>query len=237
MNETKNTYELDILSLVRAMVRNWWVMVVPALLAAVLVYGYISLQDTQMYRATVTMYVNSATGSSTYSELNTARETVEDYIILLKKSETAAMIHERLSDEGSLNGSYTNSQISNMISASTTTGSSFINISVTCADPDDASRIANMVLQVLPILAGPDYYNFPSTIGSNIEAMANGPASPLPSNLIKSTIMGFLIGLILGAAIIILREIFDDKIQSEDWLMQAFKDEIPLLAIIPSADH
>lgn len=237
MNETRDTYEINIRQLLRAMVKNWWVMVIPALVIAVLVYSYISLYVSPAYRATVSMYVNTATGSSGYSELNTARETVEDYVILLKKPETAAMIHENLMAEGSLNGSYTASQISSMISASYKTGSSFIDISVTCPDAQDASLIVNMAMQVLPKLAGPEYYNFPSSIGFNLGAMAEGAAPLVSNNLTKSTLIGFILGLVLGMAVIVLREAFDDNIQSEDWVKQTFKDEIPILAVIPSADR
>jgi capsular polysaccharide biosynthesis protein len=237
MNESRDTYEIDVRRLLRAMVKNWWVMVIPALVIAVLVYTYISFYVVPSYRATVSMYVNTATGSSGYSELNTARETVEDYVILLKKPETATMIHDNLMMEGSLNGSYTISQISSMISASYQVGSSFIDISVTCPDAQDASLIVNMAMQVLPKLSGPEYYNFPSTIGFNLGAMAEGTAPMVSNNLMKNTLIGFIFGLLLGMVVILLREMFDDNIQSEDWVKQTFKDEIPILAIIPSADR
>ena len=41
----------------------------------------------------------------------------------------------------------------------------------------------------------------------------------------------------LGAAVVVLKEIFDDKVQSEKWLKQTFKDDIPLLATIPSTER
>ena len=235
MNETRDTYEIDVRRLLRAMVKNWWVMVIPALALAVLVYTYISMYVTPSYRATVSMYVNTATGS--YSELNAARETVEDYMILLKKSETAAMIQQRLEAEGSLNGEYSVEEIRRMISTSGTTGSSFIDISVTCGNAEDASLIVNMAMQVLPILAGPEYYDFPSTIGFNYDAMAEGSAPMLSNNLMRNTTIGMFLGFALGLLVILLREVFDDKVQSEDWVKQTFKDEIPLLAVIPSADR
>ncbi len=235
MDETKNTYEIDILSLLRAMVKNWWVMLIPALVLAVLVYSYIALYVTPMYKATVSMYVNTATGSSAYSDLSAARETVDDYVILLKKEETSVMIHQELQSEGGLNGSYTVKQISGMISAVAKSGSSFIDISVTCDDAEDASRIVNMAVQILPVLAGPDYYNFPSTIEFNYNAMAEGAAPMVSNHLVRNTVIGFLLGFLLGAAVIVLREIVDDKIQSEDWLKQTFRDDIPLLAVIPEA--
>lgn len=237
MNETRDTYEIDILRLLRAMLKNWWVMLLPALIFAVLVHSYITMYVPTQYRATVAMYVNTGTGAKTHTELNTARDTVEDYIFLLTKQETATMIYDRLEAEGSLKGSYSAGQICGMISAYSKTGSSFIDISVTCDDPEDASRIVNMAAQVLPVLAGPDYYDFPSTIGFNYDAMADGAAPSLPVNRTRNTVIAFLLGVLLGAAVIVLREIFDDRIQSEDWLKQTYKEEIPLLAVIPSAER
>jgi capsular polysaccharide biosynthesis protein len=67
--------------------------------------------------------------------------------------------------------------------------------------------------------------------------MAEGTTPMVSNNLIKNTLIGFVFGLLLGMVVIVLREMFDDNIQSEDWVKQTFKDEIPILAIIPSADR
>ncbi|MBR0443240.1 MAG: hypothetical protein IIX15_02770, partial [Clostridia bacterium] len=154
MNEVKDTYEIDIVRLIRSMVKNWWVMLIPALIIALLVYSYIFLYIPDQYRVTVPVYIKTDKGASSgYTELTTARETVEDYNILLKNNETAAMILRDLESEGGLNGSYTASQISNMLSVSHKSGSSWIGISVTCKDSLDASRILNMAIQVLKRLS------------------------------------------------------------------------------------
>lgn len=237
MNETRDTYEIDILRLLRAMLKNWWVMVIPALIFAVLVYSYITMYVPTQYRATVAMFVKMETGVNTSTGLDTARKMLDSHTKLATRKETADMIYEYLEKEGPTNGSYSPEAIHGMIQASYNSENFFIDISVTCGDAEDASRIVNMVAQVLPIMAGPDGYDFPTEITIHPDAMAEGAAPALSKNLTRNTMIGFLLGILLGAAVIVLREIFDDRIQSEDWLKQTFKDEIPLLAVIPSADR
>lgn len=237
MNETRDTYEIDILRLLRAMLKNWWVMVIPALIFAVLVYTYISMYVPTQYRATVPMFVRMQSTSSVSSELNAAKQMMESYKTLVTSKETASLIHTYLEAEGPTNGSYTATDIQGMITAFYNLNDLYINISVTCGDAEDASRIVNMAAQVLPIMAGPDGYDFPTEITIHPDAMAEGAAPALSKNLTRNTVIGFLLGFLLGAVVIVLREIFDDRIQSEDWLKQTFKEEIPLLAVIPSAER
>lgn len=237
MNETKDTYEIDILRLLRAMLKNWWVMVLPALIFAVLVHSYITMYVPTQYKATVAMFVNMETGTNTSSGLDTARKMLASHTKLATRKETAAMIYDCLEKEGPTNGSYTAEAIHGMIEASYNTEDFFIEISVTCGDAVDASRIVNMAAQVLPIMAGPDGYDFPTAITIHPVAMAEGAAPAVSKNLTTSTVVAFLFGILLGAAVIVLREIFDDRIQTEDWLKQVYKDEIPLLAVIPSAER
>ena len=98
---------------------------------------------------------------------------------------------------------------------------------VTSADPQEAERIANTIAEILPdriaeIVDGSsvkvvDYAIVPSEISS-------------PSYT-RNTALGMLLGLVLIAAIICLREIFDEKLHNEDDITQRY--QFPILAVIP----
>ena len=60
------------------------------------------------------------------------------------------------------------------------------------------------------------------------------PAYPVSPSVIKYTLVGFLLGGVLSVGVIILLELINDTIQSEDYLIQTY--ELPILAAVPSME-
>ena len=115
-----------------------------------------------------------------------------------------------------------------MISASAVNSTEVLEIVVTDTDPQEAEKIANTVVNILPdkiteIVVGSDV---------RIVDYAVVPASRSSPNYTKNTAIGILVGIALSAGFIIITTILDDEIHSEDYLTQAYPD-IPLLAVIP----
>ena len=52
----------------------------------------------------------------------------------------------------------------------------------------------------------------------------------------KNTVLGMLVGFVLSAGVIILLEMFNDTINSEEWLVTTYGDEIPLLSVVPDVN-
>ncbi|MCI5961676.1 MAG: hypothetical protein MRZ26_07855, partial [Ruminococcus sp.] len=105
-------------------------------------------------------------------------------------------------------------------------------VTVTSSDPQEACDIANTIASVLPqkvadVMEGAkvkvvDYAVVPQT-----------KSSPSTS---KNTVLGMLIGFVLSAGVIILLEMFNDTINSEEWLVTTYGDEIPLLSVVPDVN-
>ena len=61
----------------------------------------------------------------------------------------------------------------------------------------------------------------------------SGKASP---SYTRYTALGMLLGLVLSCGFITVRELFDDRVQDEDYLLQRYAD-IPVLAVIPDLNQ
>lgn len=232
MNETKEAFEIDLIQLVKAMLKKWWMLVLPALAGAILMFSYTTLFVTPLYKSTAKMYINpSNAGSVDMGSLSTARDLTDSYVYLIKN--TRGLLDEVVAKTGL---GYSYEQLRGMVSVSSGGNTEFLEISVKAANPADACLITNQIAQSLKGYAS-KIGLAPTSDDVQIVDQATVARSPSSPNTSRNMMMGFLIGFVLGAAFVVFKEIFDDKVQSEKWLKQAFKDEIPLLATIPSTER
>ena len=102
---------------------------------------------------------------------------------------------------------------------------------VNCTNYQHAAIIANAIADVLPdkIAAVVD--------GSSVRVVDRAIENPNPvgPNHEKYLILGFAFGALISAMIIVVADILDKSISSEEYLRQAYSN-VPLLAVIPSND-
>ncbi len=233
MNKTakhENEYTIDLMQLVNALLKKWWIMAVCSLLVAALFFCGTYLFVAPQYTASALMYVNnntldlSVTKIST-SDLSVSRSLIATYSVIAK----ARLTLEEVISEAGLN--YSCEKLKGMVTLSAESNTEIFAIKVTSTDPEEACLIANTFARVLP---------------GKIESIVNGasaklvdsaiaPVNPSSPNYGRQTALGFVIGLVIGAAYILLVEFLDDTVKSSDWLIQNFGEEIPLLTVVPDA--
>ena len=230
MSERTTDYqEIDLQELFFVLLRRWWAIVLAALLAGVLAFGYTFFLVDPLYKASTLMYVNNSNisvGSTSFTisnaDLTAAQKLVDTYVVILQ-SRTAL---NEVIEEADLD--YTYEELKKMISAASVNSTEVFEIVVTSKSPSEAERIANTIANILPdkiadIVTGSDV---------RIVDYAVIPARRSSPNYARNTEIGLLIGAVLGAAVIILLHMLDESIRSEDYLTQTYPD-IPLLAVIP----
>jgi len=232
MNNTREEMEIDLMQLFAAVLRKWWMLVIAVIVGGVVAFGYTYFFVTPTYQASVLMYVNSSVSvggkalSISAGDINTAKTLVETYRVILGTRLTL----EEVIEVADLDYSY--GQLNSMISSAAVNGTEIFRITVTGPDPEEACKIANTISYVLPDKIA-DVVEGSSVRTVDMAVVPGGRSSP---NYSKNTVMGMVIGFVLSAGIIVLMYMFNDSIQSEDWLIQTFKDDIPLLAIIPDTN-
>ena len=224
----ENNVQIGLSRIFNALWYRLWLIVLVAVLCAGLTFGVVFSFVTPLYQASAMFYVNNSDVSVgdtvlniTAGDITAAKDLVESYIVILK---TRTSLNEVI-DYAGLDMSY--GELEDMISAAAVQSTEIFEVVVTSPDPKEAENIANAISYILPkridsIIEG---------TSARIVDSAIEPSKPSSPNYINSTLMGFLVGLALSAAVVILQEVFDVTIRSEEDLEQVCHH--PVLASVP----
>ena len=237
MNENKGNYEIDALQIVSMLLKKWWVIALAAILGAWLAFGYTEFFVTPTYKSTATLLINGESSiSSAYQQILAGQYQSKDYPYILKANDTLSEVAEELNSQYSGTDAaapqYTAGKIAGMISSEAVEESRIFRITVTGTNPEEAKNIAAAVTKVF-ISRAEDITN------AEVEVVDNPviPRSPSSSGLSRNLLLGFAIGLIIGVAYAIIAGMINDTLDSEEWLLQKYKDKIPLIAVVPDSNY
>lgn len=124
------------------------------------------------------------------------------------------------------NKKYSASEIKSMLTVTTQAESQILNVNVESGSKKDAEKVANDIAKVFSDEM-PDIMNVDNV---TILSKANGTASKVSPSLIINLAIGLILGLILALIIIILKEIFDKRIRTEEDIERELN--IPVLGSI-----
>lgn len=232
MEETKNEQtgeqEIDLQRLFSALLHKTWLIALIAILCSVLAFVGTFYLITPKYSSSALFYVNNSSlsvGDASFSissgDISASKALVDSYIVILKSRTTL----NDVIDYAGVNRSY--GELEGMLSATAVNGTEIFQVIATSPSPEEAERIANAVAYVLPkrissIIEGSSAQIVDTAI------VASNPSSP---NYIKNTILGFLIGALVSAALVVIHFIRDVTIRTEEDITQLCKH--PILAAVP----
>lgn len=232
--EDRNDLTIDLRRVASIMLKRWWLILVISLLFAAILFVHTAYFVTDTYTATTQMYVRNVIGDPNY-ELNgitsgdwvAATGLADTYCVILENDYSLQAIREILLREFGLN--YSTDALRSMIAAMPIEETPVVQISVVSYDKQHAAAIANAATRVL------SEYELPGT-SAVVLYQANPPAAANSKGVVTKALLGFVIGFILCAVVLIVLDLKQDVIHSDDWLRETFGEKIPLLAIIPSAN-
>ena len=212
--------------LISALVRKFWLVGLASVLSAVLVFLVTFCFVTPKYQSSALFYVNNGTLSVgdigiTSADISASKSLVDSYIVILK---TRASLNDVV-DYAGVDRSY--EEMLEMISADAVNATEIFEVVVTSSDPQEAERLANAIAYVLPkriasIIEGTSAKVVDSAV------VASKPSSP---SYLKTTLLGFIVGLVLSASAIVLHTIFDITIRTEEDITG--NCGCPVLAMVP----
>lgn len=220
--------EVNMKRILDALLQKAWIIALVSVVCAILILSITYFFITPQYQAKAMFYVNNSSisvGNSSLSissgDLVTSRNLVDSYIVILKSRETLISVI----DYAGVGRTY--AQLKGMISAAAVNETEIFEVVVTSPDPYEAERIANAVAYILPkrinsIIEG---------TSAKIVDAAVVPTSPSSPSFVTNTLMGFLLGFVMTAGLIVLKEIFDVTIRREEDVAQISK--LPILASVP----
>lgn len=222
--------ELDLRRILTALWRKSWLMVLVAALCAAAVLLGTWLLVTPQYQASVMFYVNNNSMSLgdgaagiTSSDISASQSLVSTYIVILQTWETMTDV---INHSGVLR---TYEELSKMVTAEAVADTQVFRVVVTSPNAEEAWEIAKAITQVLPLrISG----IIEGTSAQMVDS-AQIPVKPYAPSYPKSALIGFMIGLALTGGLIVLKEIFDDRLHTAE---QVENSRCPVLAELPNPD-
>lgn len=217
--------ELDIRQILTILWRRLWVLFLSTLICAAIAFSVSFWLITPLYSASASMYVynqqNRTSTNVTSTDLATSQKLVSTYLVILKSNSVMGQVSQRLG------GRYTTLELQKMLNASAIDNTEAFKIIITNKDPAAAQEIANTIVTVAPA----EIIRVVKAGSVEVIDYATKPDKPSSPDVIRNTLIGALLGLILAAFLVILRAITDTTIRSEEDLTEVF--EIPILGVIP----
>ena len=239
MNENQNEFEIRIQDILAAFFKRWWLILIAAVLGGVLAFGYSYATHVPVYRSTAKMYVNNESisigatkVSISSSDITAAQSLVNTYCEILKTRQTLELVNERAGQECA-GLDYTYEQLLSMLSAGPVNETEIFYITVVSTNPEHAIVIADTITKVLPeqiatIIEG-------SSVRTVDKAVVSTRIAPRFS---QYAAVGALIGLVLSLGLVFVFDVvINDTLESEEWIINTYREEIPLLAVIPDVDE
>ncbi len=219
--------EIDIMRLIGVLLRRWYMIIGAGVLVGVLAFLYTSFLVTPLYRATATVYVSNKVDFNTnqdevdYSSLVTSQSLVPIYSTMVSTNLVLEKVADDLrsfSDEelgikkNEIN--YTATQLQGMISTDQYEDTAVLLLNVTNPNKKYCAVIANSiattgVTEIANVNDGSTGY---------VIDKAEVPPKPYYPSVGRNVLIGFLIGFLFMAIVLIVRDIFDTKVRTEEML-------------------
>ncbi len=215
---------IDLVDLFYRLLANWKLILCLALVFAIGMGVYTVYFVTPMYSATSIIYVLSPESILNMSSLQLGTALTSDYIKVFDMWE----VHEEVISNLGLDYSY--SKIRSMLSVTNSTGTRMLDIKFTSPSPVEAAAVANEYAKV----ASKYIQETMATDKPNIMSVALQPSNPVSPNRVRNVALGFILGALLAAGIVVFRFLMDDKLKTADDIRQY--TGLVTLAVVPIED-
>ena len=226
MEDSETMQEIDLVALLYRLAEKWKILLAAALIGAILSGLYTVFLVTPKYQARSKLYVMNNDGSAiSVADLQIGTYLTQDYQEVFKNWH----VHEKVIEELGLPYSY--SQLSGMLNVTSPSNTRILYITVTSESPQEAKAIADTYASVArEFIAARMDKKEPSIFE---EALL--PSRPSSPNRTRNILLGFVLGLVVAAAVIIVQFIADDKIRTADDITRYVG--LPTLGLMPKQEH
>ena len=212
----------------------WWVVLIFAIVVALVAFSISSFMMTPQYTSKAKVYVDGsqrAVGAGiSYNDLTTNERLVSTYIEILSSDSFLREVTAQFNAENpKWNLSYTTVKAGLEMNSANET--EILEIKYADAIPERARVLLNVLLKN----AQSEVNSIISGCQVNIVDDASLPTSPSSPNVKQNTFIGLFIGVVLGIAVIFIRELLDTRIKDDEDLKNRYN--LAVLGIVPNLDE
>lgn len=229
-------YEISLADVFKLFLKRWFFILMSGIVFAFGVFGYKYTRDDREYKSSALVYVNNTSLGSvseviksiSYSDIQASKLLVSVYSIIIKARTQLDEVSDYLENEYGIEYSYT--ELNEMITVGSENETEIIRITAKGRNKEDVIYIANAVADVM--IDKVDEI----IIGSKVKIVDRAQTSEsISRGTVKATLLAGIVGGVVACAVIFFIYLFDNSIESEDWLRKTFGEDIPLLSIIPNS--
>lgn len=212
---------LEVLGIVR---QHILVVILVTVLAAAAGFGVSRFLMVPQYEASALMIVNTrqdVTANVTSDQINSATKLVATYSIIIKSDTVLQQVINNLGL------SLTYQELQDRVTVSAVDDTQVMQITVRSDNPEWARQVCEQITQISPDVI------LESVEAGSVKLISQAATNPDPvsPNVMLNTAVAGLLGLVLTLGVIILREMLDNKIKSEDDVRKYL--ELPVIGVIP----
>jgi capsular polysaccharide biosynthesis protein len=222
----KDYASVDLLHIIKSLWKKAWVIAIAMILVGIIGFSVAAFVIAPTYSSSVMLYVNNGMSVGdifqlSSSQITGARSLVDTYIVMLQNRTTLNKVIEKADVD------YDFEDLEDMIKAESVNGTEIIRITVTSPDPYEAAQIANAIAIVLPARISEIIK------GSSMEVVDSAAVNlkKVAPSITGYTGVGMLVGAIISVLALIVIDMRDDTIRSEEYILQNY--DYPILAKIP----
>lgn len=202
--------EIDLMEILMLLLHYAWMIAMAAVIVGGAAFAFSKFVITPTYESTTRILVlnrqDNSGGNLTYSDLQLGSSLTKDYPELIQ----SRYVVEKVIDMFGLESTY--EKFLSKIQVSTKSDSRIIDITITDPDPALAKEIADALRDI----AAERIVEVTDIQAVNKVDDANLPERPANPSVIKWTLIGFLLGGFLAAAVVLVRFLLDDTIKSSE---------------------
>ena len=214
--------EVDMVELLYRLLEKWKLIALGAIAGAALLLFYSLFIATPMYEATTKLYVlNSGDSAINLSDLQIGSSLATDYKEAFLTWEVEEMVLQKLGLD------YEYEELEDMLTIRNPSNTRILEVIVKSKDRNEAVDLANTYADI----ASQYIADIMRTSKPNLFSEALLPTKPVSPRKALNTVIGFMLGALIVAGILVVQFLMDDKIKTSDDLRKYVN--MPTLAIVP----
>lgn len=232
IDRTENTdnneaaLEIDLLPLLLHLLKKLWIIILVAVISGTVTYTASKMFVKPTYRCGFTAYINNRLATSdkellTSSDVTAAKELVKTYANILKSNTILSSADEVFDLD------YSVEKLKKMISTEIQDGTEIIQIYVVAKTPEEAYKVATAIASTAP----ENMADIVEGSSMKIVEFPQMPKAKYQPSYTRYALIGFLLGALLSAAVLIIRYLLDDTVTDEAEIENRLN--VPVLGVIP----
>lgn len=225
---TDDDYDtIDLLEVLQVVRQHILVIILVTAIAAVAGFGVSRFVMVPQYQASALMIVNTrqdTTANVTSDQINSATKLVSTYSIIIKSDTVLQQVINNLGL------SLTYDELKDRVNVEAVDETQVMEITVQSDNPEWARQVCEQITTISPNVI------LESVEAGSVKLISQASVTPDPvsPNVMKNTAIAALLGLVVSVGLVVLRELLDNKIKSEDDVRKYL--DLPVVGVIPDYD-